>query len=120
MNHRLRLKEVLNRLKDAVRKLCGRNEYRLHFYKGVIQPDVIDTNTANVLGQALINIPEQIQRVDDIRLDTKNNLIPIEPPDSKIRDGIKPVINTIQNYLKYFRSNLTITAKEVNNGRPHI
>ena len=104
MNTRLHLNEVLNRLIDAVKNLSGKNEYRLHFYKGVIRPDAIDTNAANVIGQALIKLPEQIQLVEGIKLDPQNNLIPLEPLDSEIREGIKPVLNIIQYYLKYFRS----------------
>ena len=116
----LRLNKMLKRLVAALRTIYGKKEYRLHFYKGVIRPDVIDTNEANILGQALNNIPDQIQLVDEIKLDTKNNLLSITPPNSEIRDEIKPIFKTVQNYLRYFFNDLTINEKELKNGNPHI
>ena len=120
MGKMLGLNKTLKRLAAAVRTLYGKKEYRLHFYQGVIRPDVIDTAEANILGQALNNIPDQIQLVDEIKLDTKSNILSITPPNSEIRDEIKPVLNTVQKYLRYFFNDLTIREKEVKNANPHL
>jgi hypothetical protein len=116
----LSLNKMLKRLVAAVRTIYGKKEYRLHIYQGVIRPDVIDTNEANILGQALNNIPDQIQLVDEIKLDPKNNILSTIPPNSEIRDEIKPIFKTVQNYLRYFFNDLTIKEKEVKNANPDI
>ena len=102
MSARSRINSLLKRLVEAVRQLYGKKEYRLHFYKGVIRPDLIDTNAANVLEQALASTPDQIKLITEIKLVTKNNLRLIESSGSEIRDEIKPILSTIQDYLRYF------------------
>ena len=117
MSARSRINSLLKKLVDAVRKLYGKKEYRLHFYKGVIRPDLIDTNAANVLEQALASTPDQIRLITDIKLVTKNNLRLMESSGSEIRDEIKPILSTIQDYLRYFFSTIIISEKEVKNGK---
>jgi hypothetical protein len=117
MSARAKINSLVKRLVESVRKLHGKKEYRLHFYKGVIRPDLIDTRAANVLEQALASTPDRIRLINDIKLVTQNNLPVIEFSGSENRDEIKSILSTIQDYLRYFLSTTTISEKEVKNGK---
>ncbi len=102
MSAQAKINSLLKRLVKSVRKLRGKKEYHLRFYKGVIRPDLIDTNAANVLEQALASTPDRIRLISDIKLVPLNNLQVIESSGSENMDEIKPILSTIQNYLRYF------------------
>ena len=111
MHVRLKLNKLLAKLIGAVRKIFGKKECRLYLYQGVIVPEVINTKESNVLGQALHSTPDQIQLVADIGLEINNSLLPTEAINPAISDQIKPIINSIREYMSYFLNNFNSNRK---------